>query len=78
MASFPGWTWEYIDASMDFQRLAAMNKYWDKHPPVHIAIKRVLIYFGIDKPTSSSSGNVVTKGDQMLASMFSSSPTGAL
>lgn len=30
-----GWTWEYIDESMDIPRLTALNRYWAASPPIH-------------------------------------------
>jgi hypothetical protein len=33
-----GWTWDYIDEHMDFPRLEAMNRYWQKSPPVHLSM----------------------------------------
>ena len=40
--TFPGWTWEYIDQNMTLPRLTALNKYWQKYPPVHCLIAAYL------------------------------------
>jgi hypothetical protein len=33
-----GWTWDYIDWHVDLIKLAALTKYWVKHPPAHIVL----------------------------------------
>lgn len=45
-----GWSWETIDREMDLMRLAALNHYWDRHPPLHLMVQS---YLGI-KPVSRS------------------------
>lgn len=39
-----GYTWDYVEQHIDLPRLAAMNRYWDKHPPVHIMVAAYLGY----------------------------------
>lgn len=34
-----GWTWDYIENQMDIPRLASMNAYWAKHPPLHVMVQ---------------------------------------
>jgi hypothetical protein len=62
-----GWTWEYIDDHMDLPRLSAMNRYWENHPPVHIMLKKLGIWAGIEKPPKSKSFDA-----DPLAQMFMS------
>ena len=45
-----GWSWDTIDREMDLMRLAALNHYWDSHPPLHLMVQS---YLGI-KPVSRS------------------------
>lgn len=49
-----GWTWEYIDESMDIPRLTALNRYWESSPPIHTMLAA---FFGYEprkqKPESS-------------------------
>ncbi len=40
-----GWTWEYIDTSMDIPRLSALNKRWRKNPPLR---EMMQAYLGIE------------------------------
>lgn len=37
-----GYTWEYIENNMDLPRLASMNAYWAKHPPLHLMIQHFM------------------------------------
>ncbi len=39
-----GWTWEYVDDCMTLPRLAALNKYQQQHPPLHIMVQGLLGY----------------------------------
>jgi hypothetical protein len=41
-----GWTWEYVDQSMTFPRLAALNVYWKRNPPLHQLVANYLGYNG--------------------------------
>ena len=45
-----GWSWDTIDRDMDLIRLATLNRYWDRHPPLHLMVQS---YLGI-KPVSRS------------------------
>jgi hypothetical protein len=31
-----GWTWDYVGFNVDLPRLATLNAYWKKFPPMHI------------------------------------------
>jgi hypothetical protein len=31
-----GWTWEYVGQHLTLPRLAALNKYWQHNPPLHL------------------------------------------
>ena len=42
-----GWTWEYIDECMTFERLESCDRYWKEHPPIHIIVAD---YMGYEKP----------------------------
>lgn len=53
VAASTGWTWDYIAEHVDLPRLAALNTYWDNHPPVHVM---VAAYLGIKPATASASG----------------------
>lgn len=37
-----GYTWDYVEQHMDLPRLAAFNRYWVKHPPVHLLVAAYL------------------------------------
>ena len=39
-----GWTFEQIDTTMTLSRLAAMNEYWQKHPPTNNLVAAYLGY----------------------------------
>lgn len=52
-----GWTWDYIGEHMTLDRLGALTKYWNSHPPMHLM---VAAYLGI-KPTRGGRGQ--DKGD---------------
>jgi hypothetical protein len=67
-----GWSWDTIDREMDLMRLAALNHYWDRHPPLHLMVQS---YLGI-KPVSRSSASRQREADnterdvQEFAEMF--------
>ncbi|BBE50829.1 hypothetical protein OYT1_ch1272 [Ferriphaselus amnicola] len=67
-----GWSWDTIDREMDLMRLAALNHYWDRHPPLHLMVQS---YLGI-KPVSRSSASWQREADnterdvQEFAEMF--------
>ena len=44
MALSSGWTWDYVAWHIDLPRLATLNKYWDKSPPIHILMKAYVGY----------------------------------
>lgn len=50
-----GWTWDTVLSELDLPRLAALNLYWESHPPVHILIAA---YMGV-KPKQAI--NPITK-----------------
>ncbi len=58
MASFPGWTWEYIDEFVTLPRLAAINAYHALNPPVHLMIARYLGFGDSAKPTETAEGGL--------------------
>ena len=68
-----GWSWDTIDREMDLIRFAAMSRYWDRHPPLHLMVQS---YLGI-KPVVSSSASRQRETDnteqdvQEFAEMFS-------
>lgn len=68
-----GWSWDTIDREMDLIRFAAMSRYWDRHPPLHLMVQS---YLGI-KPVVRSSAlrqreTANTEQDvQEFAEMFS-------
>lgn len=37
-----GWSWDTIDREMDLIRFAAMSRYWDRHPPLHLMVQSYL------------------------------------
>ena len=41
-----GWTWEYIDEHMSVPRLEAMNRQWERTPPLNEAVAVLLRAFG--------------------------------
>lgn len=49
-----GWTWEYIDESMDIPRLQAINSHWLDSPPVHVMLARFLGYEKKPPPQAES------------------------
>jgi len=57
MMTFPGWTWEYIDDHMTMPRFNAMQRYWSKHPPLHILAAGMAGYRG--KPDLPSPDEVL-------------------
>lgn len=67
-----GWSWDTIDREMDLMRLAALNHYWDRHPPLHLMVQS---YLGI-KPVSRSPASQQREADnterdvQEFAEMF--------
>lgn len=67
-----GWSWDTIDREMDLMRLAALNHYWDRHPPLHLMVQS---YLGI-KPVSRSLASRQREADnterdvQEFAEMF--------
>lgn len=49
-----GWTWETIRWELDLPRLAALSKYWEDMPPLHIEVARLGAAFGVPRPEKSS------------------------
>lgn len=39
-----GWSWEYIDEHMTLPRLAALTRYWDQFPPLHVLVAGAVGY----------------------------------
>lgn len=46
-----GMSWHDARHEMDLPKLAALNRYWDHSPPVHVLVAR---YLGIKAPTRTS------------------------
>lgn len=42
LAMSTGWTFTQIGEEFDIPRIEAMNRYWLKHPPVHVMIASYL------------------------------------
>lgn len=79
---------------MDFDRLAALTKFWDeKVPPMHGLLARLAAYKGAWKPPTSRMGRrkppkdaqgremgmvPETAGDSMLLAMMMSQPSGSI
>lgn len=68
-----GWSWDTIDREMDLIRFAAMSRYWDRHPPLHLMVQS---YLGI-KPVVRNSASRQSETDNTeqdvreFAEMFS-------
>lgn len=69
MASFPGWSWEYIDEQMTIPRLDAINAYHRKHPPLHLA---VAAYLGVGEKARPSE---LTDDGRSLFDLFPRTPS---
>ena len=39
-----GWTWEYVEESLDLPRLSALTAYWNECPPMHVLVAGFLGY----------------------------------
>lgn len=68
-----GWTWDYIENQMDIPRLASMNSYWAKHPPLHVMVQW---FMGIEE--KSVAGDLMGDDDDEddLLTELSSFPQG--
>ena len=68
-----GWTWDYIENQMDIPRLASMNAYWAKHPPLHVMVQW---FMGIEE--KSVAGDLMGDDDDEddLLTELSSFPQG--
>ena len=51
LVNYTGWTWEYIADHVDLPRLAALQRYWARIPPLHITVAS---YFGAIKQPAAS------------------------
>ncbi len=54
-----GWTWDYVEETLDVPRLAALTAYWREHPPTHVLLAARYAYKAPNEPTRS----VNTDGD---------------
>ena len=60
-----GWTWEYIDDHMTFDRLKHLNDYWRLNPPVH---KLIASYMGYEAPKTQAEKD--KEAQENLAALF--------
>lgn len=54
-----GWTWDYVEESLDFPRLSALSQYWQQHPPTHVLLAARYEY----KPPSKKGAGINTTDD---------------
>jgi hypothetical protein len=45
-----GWTWDYVNDTLTFERLDALRREWDRNPPLTLMAKA---YLGIKTPTAA-------------------------
>lgn len=55
MAISTGWTLDYVGDNVDLPRLATLNKYWRKHPPIHVLFAA---YVGYKEPGATQADAV--------------------
>jgi hypothetical protein len=60
-----GMTWEYVAASMTLPRLDALQRHWERVPPVEVSVARIAMALGIEWRGSEgeASGEKVGVGD---------------
>jgi len=55
-----GWSWDAVRWQMDLPRYAAMSRYWDIHPPLHLMVQG---YLGIEAKSSRPATTVNSAED---------------
>lgn len=53
-------TWDQVQDQLDLPALAALNKYWQRLPPLHVM---VAAYFGIKDPAETSDAPAMSEAD---------------
>lgn len=66
LAMSTGWTFDQIGEEFDIPRIEAMNKYWLKHPPVHIMVASYLGVKDTEPPPNLESGVVLSPTDKKV------------
>lgn len=61
--SVPGLTWHDARHEMDLPTLAALTKYWNHSPPVHVLVAQYLGYKPSEKPTTKA---VESQADDLI------------
>lgn len=60
VAAATGWTWEYIGECLTLPRLAALQKHWRVHPPVHIMVALFAGYKPPSEVKAEDTGKTLT------------------
>jgi hypothetical protein len=66
--SVPGLTWHDARHEMDLPKLAALNRYWDHSPPVHILVAR---YLGVKPKAKPAPEQVESQADDLMQLIIS-------
>lgn len=61
--SVPGLTWHDARHEMDLPKLAALNRYWEHSPPVHVLVAR---YLGIKAPDKNAPAQVSQPVEELM------------
>lgn len=72
MIACTGWTWDEV-GRLTMPRLKALNRYWKKHPPVHLLVAAYLGYEAPaesdDEPATAADDDVEPRGSPWMNGM---------
>lgn len=57
-------SWDEVLDQLDLPALAALTRYWHRHPPVHVMVAAYVGYKGDDEPKAESSEAAI---EQLMA-----------